>query len=133
MLSDNNPLNIRYSKYNVWRGMTGSHKGFCVFANLSFGVRAAILLLKTYYFKYHLRTIRSIIERYAPSCENDTEAYISFVSKKTYIDPNRKIAFDDIVYSVLPAMSLFESSFKLDLSVISYVVSFFKINIYEKG
>ena len=83
MLSDYNPLNIRYNKNNRWLGQTGSHKGFCRFVRLEFGIRAAIILLKNYYFIYKLRSISSIIKRYAPSNENDTDAYIAFVSHES--------------------------------------------------
>ena len=45
----------------------------------------------TNYHKYRLYTIRGIISRWAPSIENNTEAYISNVSRLTGIDPDEPI------------------------------------------
>ena len=40
------------------------------------------MLGRTYYEKYHLDTIRKIISRWAPECENNTRAYILYVAKQ---------------------------------------------------
>ena len=128
MLSDFNPLNIRYSKSNHWFGQTGNHKGFCRFSRLEFGIRAAIVLLKNYYFNYNLRSISSIIKRYAPSTENDTDAYIAFVSHETHLGSDEKLNLVDLLYKVLPAMSKFESGYMLHMDVIDDVVN--KYNIF---
>lgn len=72
---NNNPLNIRYSKQNNWLGQIGSNKGFCVFDNIEHGYRAAIMLVRNYVRK-GFNTPRKIITRFAPSNENDTQAYI---------------------------------------------------------
>ena len=59
---------------------------------MEWGWRAAFYLLtRTYYHKYRLYTIRTIIHRWAPSCENDTEAYIRNVSRLTGIDPDEPL------------------------------------------
>lgn len=127
MLSDYNPLNIRYSKNNRWLGQIGNHKGFCRFSRLEFGIRAAIVLLKNYYFNYNLRSISSIIKRYAPSTENDTDAYIAFVSHETHLGFDEKLNLVDLLYKVLPAMSKFESGYYLHTDVIDDVVHKYKI------
>lgn len=74
----NNPLNIRYTPMNTWRGQTGSRKGFCEFDSLKNGYRAALVLLRNYIAHGH-RTIHQIISRWAPASENNTKAYIRFV------------------------------------------------------
>jgi hypothetical protein len=54
---------------------------FVQFKSLEYGWRAAFYLLtRTYYHKYRLYTIRGIISRWAPSSENNTEAYVNHVS-----------------------------------------------------
>ena len=59
---------------------------------MEWGWRAAFYLLtRTYYHKYRLYTIRMIIRRWAPSSENDTEAYIANVSRLTGIDPDKPL------------------------------------------
>ena len=50
-----------------------------------YGYRAAWKVLQTYYDRFYMQskpfTVRSIIERWAPPTENDTEAYIRQVLK----------------------------------------------------
>ena len=92
-IRNHNPLNIRRSK-DQWKGMAEmqSDRAFVQFKSLEYGWRAAFYLLtRTYYHKYRLYTIRGIISRWAPSSENNTEAYIQNVSRLTGIDPDEPI------------------------------------------
>jgi len=92
-IRNNNPLNIRRSK-DQWKGLAEQQndRAFCQFKSLEWGWRAAFCLLtRTYYHKYRLYTIRMIIRRWAPSSENDTEAYIANVSRLTGIDPDKPL------------------------------------------
>ena len=52
---------------------------------MALGYRAMFVLLHTYSVKYHLKTLREMIERYAPPVENDTTEYVNFVSNRTNI------------------------------------------------
>ena len=88
-----NPLNIRKSK-DQWKGLAERQQdtAFCQFKSLEYGWRAAFYLLtRTYYHKYRLYTIRTIIRRWAPESENNTEAYIANVSRLTGIQPDEPI------------------------------------------
>ena len=81
MISNCNPLNIRYRSEGYWQGQAPS-KGcpqFCRFYDLKWGFRAAFRLMLTYYERYHLDTVEKIVSRWAPSSENDTKGYIAFV------------------------------------------------------
>ena len=92
-IRNNNPLNIRRSK-DQWKGLADAQtdRAFCQFKSLEYGWRAAFYLLtRTYYHKYRLYTIRTIIRRWAPPGENNTEAYIANVSRLTGIDPDDPI------------------------------------------
>lgn len=92
-IRNNNPLNIRRSK-DQWKGLAEAQtdRAFVQFKSLEWGWRAAFYLLtRTYYHKYRLYTIRTIIRKWAPSNENDTNAYIANVSKLTGIDPDEPI------------------------------------------
>ena len=107
-IRNNNPLNIRLSK-DKWQGQingkgnidgnsslsserAGGEAVFCQFSSMEFGWRAAfVILCKTYYGKYKLRTIRDIVSRWAPAKENNTEAYIRHVSDYTGIGPDRDL------------------------------------------
>ena len=92
-IRNNNPLNIRRSK-DKWKGMRAvqSDAQFCQFESLEWGWRAAFwLLTRTYYHKYRLFTIRSIVQKWAPAIENNTQAYIANVSRLTGIGPDEPI------------------------------------------
>ena len=92
-IRNNNPLNIRRSK-DKWKGMRAvqSDAQFCQFESLEWGWRAAFwLLTRTYYHKYRLFTIRSIVQKWAPAIENNTKAYIANVSRLTGIGPDEPI------------------------------------------
>ena len=96
-LRNNNPLNIRLSS-DRWQGQSPpstspeGEKVFCQFESMEYGWRAAFrLLCHTYYGKYKLRTIRDIISRWAPPKENNTPAYIRYVSDYTGIWPDREL------------------------------------------
>ena len=92
-IRNNNPLNIRKSK-DKWKGLslTQNDPCFCQFKTLEYGWRAAFYLLtRTYYHKYRLYTIRAIISKWAPPCENNSKAYVENVSRLTGIDPDEPI------------------------------------------
>ena len=93
-IRNHNPLNIRRTAKDTWKGLADmqTDRAFCQFKSLVYGWRAAFYLLtRTYYHKYRLYTIRSIVSRWAPSNENNTEAYIANVSKLTGINPDEPL------------------------------------------
>ena len=92
-IRNNNPLNIRRSG-DKWQGLKTlqEDREFFQFVSMEYGWRAAfVILCKTYYRKYKLRTIRDIVSRWAPAKENNTPAYIRHVSDYTGIGPDRDL------------------------------------------
>jgi len=92
-IRNNNPLNIRRTK-DQWKGMAESQtdSAFVQFKSMEWGWRAAFYLLtRTYYHKYRLHTIRTIVSRWAPASENNTKAYVDNVSRLTGIAPDEPI------------------------------------------
>ena len=66
-IRNNNPLNIRRTAKDQWKGLRAQQTdaSFCQFESLDYGWRAAFYLLtRTYYHKYRLFTIRAIISRW---------------------------------------------------------------------
>ena len=107
-IRNNNPLNIRRSK-DQWQGLDAKQNdsSFFKFESMAMGWRAAfIILTKTYYHKYRLFTIRKIIKRWAPSVENDTEAYVKRVSDLTGIDPDEPLGIPSLYPSRWMAVGL---------------------------
>lgn len=87
MIGRNNPLNIRYSPFNKWKGQSGQTKGFCNFLRLKFGIRAAAILLIRSYDKEDFKTYEEKIRRFAPPSENPTSNYVSYVCTKCNVFP----------------------------------------------
>lgn len=90
-IRNNNPFNIKYNNINKWKGLTGSNKGFCVFSDMEFGLRAGIYLLRKYINVYKLKSVKEIIGRFAPPSENATSNYISFVCVYMGVRPDSQI------------------------------------------
>ena len=92
-IRNNNPLNIRRSR-DQWKGLRAQQrdKEFCQFESMSYGFRAAfVILTRTYYQVHHLATIRAIVGRWAPPTENNTPAYIAAVCRLTGIGPDEPL------------------------------------------
>lgn len=85
--------NIRISRAN-WLGKIpvsqNTDKSFEQFTDLKFGTRALIKNLQTY-FKQGNNTVSKIINKWAPTSENDTNAYIAMVCKFINVTPNQKL------------------------------------------
>lgn len=80
-----NPGNIRRSDV-VYKGeCQSSDYSFKQFTSMAYGFRALFVLLHTYAVRYHLNTLQSMLNRYAPPVENDTTSYVAFVSGRTRI------------------------------------------------
>lgn len=80
-IRNNNPGNVDYSEANKWQGMTGNDGRFAIFKAPEWGIRALYKTLLTYRNKHGLSTVAGIIHRWAPTVENDTEAYVAAVAK----------------------------------------------------
>lgn len=95
-IRNNNPFNIKCG-VNSWIGAksksfnTDFHQTFEQFDNMIFGIRAGQKLLLNYISRYGLDTIKSILERFAPSNENYTNRYIEFVSARCGFSADDKI------------------------------------------
>lgn len=89
-LRNKNPGNLRYSPRIAWAGEADppyDDDGYAVFQDDFNGIRA---LCKDLHNKWArgLRTVRVIIDVYAPPSENNTSAYIQDVSDRLGINPD---------------------------------------------
>lgn len=106
-IRNNNPGNIDYNKRNQWQGQVGIEPGpngrFAVFDMPENGIRALGKLLINYRTKAGIPgvggegidTVREVLNRWAPSNENDTEAYIKAVSGALGVTGNTVINLRD--------------------------------------
>lgn len=113
-LRNNNPLNIRISS-NPWKGKLtnrppGTHPAFEAFQDVYYGIRAAIVNLRTHY-KRGNTTLLQLINIWAPPADkNDTPAYVKFVSERTGIPPAAAFSWEkENVVKIITAMSAMEN------------------------
>ena len=91
-----NPGNIDRNAIQ-WQGMAPVQKDprFVVFVEPLYGIRAIGKVLLSYQEKHKLRTVRQIINRWAPSSENNTDAYIEHVAERMGVGPDDPIDVHD--------------------------------------
>lgn len=65
---------------------------FAVFKAPEWGIRALAKLLQTYQSKHGLKTVRGIINRWAPPSENDTGAYVAAVARAAGVGPDEPVS-----------------------------------------
>lgn len=119
-----NPLNIRYSPRNKWKGQIGNSHGFCSFISMEYGLRAGIVLIRSY-IRRGYNTINSIISRWAPPSENNTESYINFVVGRVGLPDDTEILDTDIeiIKKLIQAMSWIETMSVIDAEDLNHVIN----------
>lgn len=92
-IRNNNPGNIDRTAER-WIGMAADQSGdsrFVVFESPEYGIRALMRLLVTYQDRHGLKTVRQIINRWAPPVENNTSAYVNQVAAALGVGPDEEI------------------------------------------
>ncbi|WP_275348624.1 structural protein, partial [Xenorhabdus bovienii] len=79
---------------NKWQGQLphdlSIEKRFCRFESPEYGIRALMKLLCNYHKKGY-QTVAKIIDRWAPTNENNTSAYIKGVAQSLGVVPHQVI------------------------------------------
>lgn len=111
-IRNNNPLNIRRSN-TPWLGKCDRviDPEFEQFRNILYGIRAAFLTIRSYEIKHHVSTVEKILLRWAPPTENNTEAYINFVSGRMNVQPSTQVDSTDklTMCRLVSAMAFYEN------------------------
>lgn len=119
-IRNNNPLNIR--KGSNWIGLskTQNDPSFCQFDSMTYGLRAGLIIIRTYMTKYKLTTIHSIVSRWAPPKENDTTAYVKSVSSMMKMHALQTFDFGDRgrIVALVSAMCKVETGISIDTKLI---------------
>lgn len=102
-IRNNNPLNIRIG--NVWLGEVAepTDQDFEQYVSMVYGLRAAMVLMRRYYFHYHRRSVAAIVSAWAPPAENNTQAYIDKVCAQTGFSPDAELVYEKSVITRLVA------------------------------
>lgn len=84
-IRNNNPLNIRVG--NIWFGevKNPTDSQFEQFVSMECGIRAAFVILRRYIQRYKVDKLADIIARWAPSSENNVDAYCFAVCHDSYL------------------------------------------------
>ena len=117
-LRNNNPGNIRLGNFR-YKGerAKSSDSAFRQFESVEWGYRAMFVLLHTYATKRGCRTLRAMINRYAPPTENFTEGYLRCVTNATHLSPDESISTTDgaVMTAIVAAMSAVENGIKANM------------------
>lgn len=112
-IRNNNPGNIEYNEGTKWKGLAAppSDGRFCIFRKPKYGIRALAMLIENYQDFHGIDTIEDLVNRWAPSHENDSEGYAEFVADRTGFGLNEVLDFQDYrdVEPVLKAIIRFEN------------------------
>lgn len=111
-IRNNNPGNIRWG--SNWRGLIsdteGTDESFCQFQDPVYGLRAMVKIIFTYQDKYGLNTIESIIHRYAPPNENNTQGYIMRISEAVGALPQQALKLtNELLKELMRAITAVEN------------------------
>jgi hypothetical protein len=112
-IRNNNPGNIEKNPANAWEGRVPLDKNtderFEQFTSYAYGVRALIMLLRTY-INSGKKTITAIFSQYAPPGENNTQQYINFVANRLGIDANAELKLSkNVLHALAQAIAKMEN------------------------
>ena len=117
-LRNNNPGNIRKSS-TVWQGekTPSTDTAFKQFISMAYGYRAMLKLLQNYSRLNGCRTIRQMINRWAPPSENNTDNYIRAVCGSAGVQPDQVIDVSsrNVMCRIVAAMSRVENGVLADM------------------
>lgn len=119
-IRNRNYLNV---KGTGWQGQTGNDsRGHAIFKTPEYGIRSGIVLLRTYWFKYNLRSIAAILSRWAPASDtvgslpnapkNSPKEYSGFVARRMGITATETLRLfnkDRTLNDVKQLKALFEA------------------------
>ena len=119
-IRNNNPLNIK--RGTNWLGLSKhqTDPSFCQFDSMTYGLRAGLIIIRTYMQRYRLTNIHGIVSRWAPPKENDTDAYVKSVSSMMKMHALQAFDFGDRgrIVALVSAMCKVETGISIDTKLI---------------
>ena len=106
-----NPLNIKEWAHDktCWVGerATDDDPIFEEFAAMSYGIRAALIILRRYFLRYGLTTVEGIITRWSAT---DQHSYITTVCARMGVERDTPLAWSEsVALGLIMAMSYVEN------------------------
>jgi hypothetical protein len=112
-LRNNNPGNIEYGSFAKANGATGNDGRFAIFPSVEHGLAATDKLLQNYGTQ-GIDTVQGVIGKWAPSSENNVDAYSGFVATQMGVAPDAKLNMGDpkVRSSLAQAITQYENGTK---------------------
>jgi len=99
-----NPGNVRLTG-TIWEGESAlqADPDFVQFTDVKWGIRAIARILQSYE-REGIDTLQAAIERWAPSTENDSQAYVNDVCQRCEISPMQVIQLSSSLLPIITAI-----------------------------
>ena len=111
-----NPCNVKNLGSQKWRGEIGrDSQGHCIFSDIQYGLRAAVLTLRSYQTKHGIKTLDGIIERF---CGGNPD-YVAFLSRKLGLRHDEEFRIIPRIPELVRWMSVYESGREVAPSMIA--------------
>lgn len=124
-IRNNNPGNIKNNEKIDWMGEVPKNAklddAFEEFSSIEYGIRAMMILLRNYQLLHGLRSIKEIIERYAPKRDrNNTPYYVRYVSVHLEVPADAPIDLSDkaTMLNVVDSIIFIENGVRVDKEII---------------
>lgn len=105
---NNNPCNL-VANNQEWFGQVGADGRFMVFDTPEHGIRTCAVMIRNYYDRHKLDTVRKIVTRMAPEHENDTHKYMRQLARILKVGVDEKINFIERMHDVLAGIIFLEN------------------------
>ena len=111
-----NPCNVKHLGRQKWRGEIGRDKlGHCIFSDIQYGLRAAVLTLRSYQTKHGIKTLDGIIKRF---CGGNPD-YVAFLSRRMNLRHDQEFEIIPRIPELVRWMSVYESGREVAPSMIA--------------
>lgn len=134
---NNNPLNIKYNPANNWLGRRKPRKDdkFEEFTSVTYGIRAAMIIIKNYIRQHHINNLQSLIARWAPQQENNVSLYLQFVAYKSGVKAGEPLRWTDKnkICRIVKAMAFYESNLDISFGIIenAYAMAYYNYTNFD--
>ena len=100
-------LNVKAPHDHYWKGQTGRDRhGHAVWKAPEYSLRAGALVLRSYYLRHGIKTVRGIVERFS-TCNHDE--YAAFLAKRLGVKEDEEINVIRRLPELIRAMTQFET------------------------
>lgn len=119
-IRNNNPLNIRRGCDWIGLAKHQTDPAFCQFDSMTYGLRAGLIIIRTYMQRYKLTNIHAIVSRWAPPSENNTVTYVKTVASMMKMHALQTFDFGDRhkIVALVVAMCKVETGITIDKKLI---------------